>query len=452
MAKRQRAKAYPRKVFFIEMFTRDISFEDCLLDLVDNSIDALVENYGVQLSKEPFSDDRKSPQRIGSRRLPSIHVSYSKRRVSITDNCGGISPRLAAEEAFRFGRDPGRRSTSLGVYGVGMKRALFKIGNHFSIESRTLDGGFKADVDLVDWAKRDETPQDWEIDLELTDAATSAEHCGTTITIGELHPDIITVLEDDRLEGKLRRMISTTYTLFLGKYVVLKLNGKVVEPYLVPFGASDDVHIASESFEHDGVQIRLYAGLAARETDRADWKGERAGWYVFCNGRAVLVANKDEITGWSEDLPQWQPKYRGFLGMALLYSDDPLLLPWTTSKRGLNKESQVYVITRNRMHGVARPVISFLNRMYKGEPVESEPERKLTGRMSKLDIRDLKDVPNGEFRAEPRDRKRTSQRVCYEAPIRDIERIRKRLRKPNMPYSQIGLHTFKYFLKKECPE
>ncbi len=34
------AKAYPRKHFFFEMFTRDLSLEDCVLDLIDNSIDA----------------------------------------------------------------------------------------------------------------------------------------------------------------------------------------------------------------------------------------------------------------------------------------------------------------------------------------------------------------------------------------------------------------------------
>ena len=45
----QFAKAYPRKHFFFEMFTRDISLEDCILDLIDNSIDARASRVLVSL-------------------------------------------------------------------------------------------------------------------------------------------------------------------------------------------------------------------------------------------------------------------------------------------------------------------------------------------------------------------------------------------------------------------
>ena len=40
----QMANAYPKKKFFVDMFTRDISLEDCLLDLIDNSIDGLIRS------------------------------------------------------------------------------------------------------------------------------------------------------------------------------------------------------------------------------------------------------------------------------------------------------------------------------------------------------------------------------------------------------------------------
>jgi hypothetical protein len=31
------ASAFPRKRFFLDMFTRDIFLDDCILDLIDNS-------------------------------------------------------------------------------------------------------------------------------------------------------------------------------------------------------------------------------------------------------------------------------------------------------------------------------------------------------------------------------------------------------------------------------
>jgi len=43
------ANALPRKRFFLEMFTRDVSLQDCILDLIDNSIDGLIRSHNVDL-------------------------------------------------------------------------------------------------------------------------------------------------------------------------------------------------------------------------------------------------------------------------------------------------------------------------------------------------------------------------------------------------------------------
>ena len=45
------AKAYPRKNFFVQMFTKDISLEDCVLDLIDNSIDGFIRSRHLRLSE-----------------------------------------------------------------------------------------------------------------------------------------------------------------------------------------------------------------------------------------------------------------------------------------------------------------------------------------------------------------------------------------------------------------
>ncbi|MGA3268404.1 MAG: hypothetical protein ABSE16_16460, partial [Verrucomicrobiota bacterium] len=45
------AKAYPRKNFFVQMFTKDISLEDCVLDLIDNSVDGFIKSRDLRLSE-----------------------------------------------------------------------------------------------------------------------------------------------------------------------------------------------------------------------------------------------------------------------------------------------------------------------------------------------------------------------------------------------------------------
>ena len=46
-----KADASPTKGFFLEMFVRDLSLEDCILDLVDNSVDSLIKSRGIDVSK-----------------------------------------------------------------------------------------------------------------------------------------------------------------------------------------------------------------------------------------------------------------------------------------------------------------------------------------------------------------------------------------------------------------
>ena len=60
----------------------------------------------------------------------SISVSVSKDSVVVTDNAEGIDFESAKEEVFRFGHSAQHQNTRdrLSVYGIGMKRALFKIG------------------------------------------------------------------------------------------------------------------------------------------------------------------------------------------------------------------------------------------------------------------------------------------------------------------------------------
>ena len=41
-----KVEAFPTKAFFVRMITRDISLEDCILDLIDNSVDGAWSQEG----------------------------------------------------------------------------------------------------------------------------------------------------------------------------------------------------------------------------------------------------------------------------------------------------------------------------------------------------------------------------------------------------------------------
>ncbi|MDP1340655.1 ATP-binding protein, partial [Klebsiella variicola] len=84
-------------------------------------------------------DGAKSLQKTGERPFDGfeIKIELSKDKFSIIDNCGGFDSASAAQYAFRFGRPQNfpRASHSIGQFGVGMKRALFKFGTEFKVRS-----------------------------------------------------------------------------------------------------------------------------------------------------------------------------------------------------------------------------------------------------------------------------------------------------------------------------
>lgn len=428
------------------MFTRDISLEDCILDLIDNSIDSLLRTRKIDIEREVF----RSNGRVGRRKPARIRITYSGEEFRIEDNCGGIGVEQAREDMFCFGHRE-TPTTKLGVYGIGLKRAIFKLGNVIDVECRTLVDGFRVKINVAEWKKHDEDiARDWVFPLEATKGTTSEERAGMEIVITDLRKEVQNRLKEPTLERNLRVLIAQTYSVFLENNVEIFINGRKVERQPIPFGKSTDLKPGFDRFEERGVRVTLAATLASRD-ESGEWHQEVAGWYVLCNGRVVVNADKTDLTGWGT--PAFHSKYRGFIGIALFLSENPLDLPWTTSKRGVNREASIYQSARNRMKGLARPVLTFLNEMYPSDLVEEPSGREIAESVKTSDFRAaLKSARPGPFKAIEAKRKRTTMRVQYDAELRDIQRVRKRLEEPSKSASDIGKYTFEYFLKVECAE
>jgi hypothetical protein len=91
----QKAIANPTRSFFVTMITRDISLEDCILDLIDNGVDGAWRGAGSRPIGLAADADL-------SKYSIAIHVSPD--RFSIVDNCGGMTLDDAINHAFSFGR------------------------------------------------------------------------------------------------------------------------------------------------------------------------------------------------------------------------------------------------------------------------------------------------------------------------------------------------------------
>lgn len=442
------ANALPTKRFFIDNLTRDLSLEDAILDLVDNSIDAFVRTRRIDVSSRLLNPDYGSSIRVNGKG-PLVDLKIDEERIVIADRCGGISREHAINHVFRFGRVAGEEGGALGVYGIGLKRAIFKMGKEITIESHTPGDGFRVHIDVNAWAEDD---QNWQFPIEFLGAAETLEDSGTVITITALNPETTLRIQDGTLFSRIADSIATTYTLFLERFLSLELNATAIQPTPLPIAESDHIDPARKDLEYGDVKVEIVAGLATRID--GEWATERAGWYVLCNGRVVVNADKTDLTGWGAIAPQYASKYRGFIGIAFFFSDNPASLPWTTTKRGLNRESTVFQLTRKEMSLTARPVLSFLNSMYPSEPVAEVHERKLVDQLRPVAVSQIAARPSAAFAVHETSRRQrpTTVSIQYKAEKAEVERIKKKLNHPSWSAGAIGKYTFDYFIRVECPE
>ena len=438
------ADANPEKRLFISLLTRDISTIAAILDLIDNSINSVLERFSARLASADgyvavLEDTDVTP-------TTDIRINISRDRISIADDAEGISASTAELHVFKFGRgeDEENESDRLSVYGLGLKRAFFKLGRHVRITSDHRDGGFSMDLDVVQWAKESHLP--WRFQLRRREAVGPAGRSGTTIEISEPYHTTVRRLEDGVFFGQLEDAIGRTYAFFLTKFVRIVVNGVPMSPMDLRVGENN----TTDRFELDSVTCTITAGLGTPEDGR--YRDRGSGWFVFCNGRAIISADKTPLTGWNSDgLPIFQPKHRPFLGTVFFVSRYPDRLPWDTTKSGINEDSVAWQLAKRRMASVAKSVVAYLDRRYSGAGSDKS-ERDLTSvAQTRLDAMKASAGATRRF-APPRRKRRDTIRVQYDAKRDHVESIAQYLDRPGMSASEVGRHTFDYFFDNEVSD
>lgn len=446
-------EASPAKRFFVEMLIRDIRLEDAILDLVDNAVDSLIRHDGIDLEElvTKFSDEPAPPDITRS-----IRISIEEERLRVEDDCGGIEFDHAVSHVFRFGAPEKPDDAHLSVYGIGLKRAVLKIGRMITVESKTLESGFRVTMD-VDAFEADY--DDWRFPIERIEKAAVAKDCGTIVEVSHFTEETKSRLRTPSFLNSLVTSMGESYSLFLQNFVSVELNSVPLRAVPIPISSSEEISTSLRKDEFKDVKVTIVTGL--QSLDGKDWKGDTAGWYIVCNGRIVVFADKTKLTGWgSGSLPGFQPKHRGFIGIVLFMSGDPEALPWTTTKRGVNSESAVFQHIKEKMIMDARPVISFLDKRYSSVPISSENTENLEVRDKTLQtglqpvaVNKLFSDPPRAFSAAPQVRRQSkTMSVQFRADARKIERARRALGDPSMPAGRVGRHALEYFLRNEAEE
>ncbi len=461
-------EVFPSKSLFVDMLTRDIDLADAILDLLDNCVD------GVRRLKRRSTPDTGAHD--GSHvNLPRDYrgywarIEYNAEKFVIEDNCGGISLHDAVEYAFKFGK-PAEFSSptdgTIGLVGIGMKRALLKMGKSSIVHSYHSEDTFQVRI-IPSWLIDDTT---WTLHYERV--APLLPDNGTRIEVTELSEDVRSQFQETFFYKKLWEKIEGAFSILIARGFKVTINGKEVGSETLQLlwqeeikdGRSVRPFVYRENI--NGVEVYLTVGFRQMDKESSEeddsqrfYRSTASGWTVACNDRVVLYRDKSEQTGWGTDnVPEYHTQFIAVSGFAEFRSDDPRRLPFTTTKYGINQQSNVYIrafdIMREgtriftdwtykfKQHNKQRDEIfatavpRSVERIKEASPI---PAPRLDGTRPALRTKPSLPQPKVE---------RTEQTVVFKRLTSEIRKIGVFLRNdPEMPASQVGNECFERVLR-----
>lgn len=349
---KKRINGAPTKASLMEMLTKDILAEQAVLDLVDNSVDAA--------------------KRINPRSFERRHIAItlSKDTFRILDNCGGFDRKIARDYAFRIGRPPKAPRTphSVGQFGVGMKRALFKFGNRFIVRSATPKEQWAIDVNVRRWLANED---DWHFPWSTfgRGRAISQAAPGTEIVVEKLREEVAERFGTQQFEDLIVAMIQAKHRQFIAQGLSVTVNDRRIDATDLHLLMDREIKPAVERFRegkgNSAVHVKVIAALGESAP-------RKAGWYVVCNGRVILEADQRERTGWGlsasngarrTSIPRYHNQYARFRGIVSIESADASKLPWNTMKTDVDESHPLWQKIFRHMTEAMRPVLRFLDEL-----------------------------------------------------------------------------------------
>lgn len=434
------AIAIPTKTFFVSMLTRDISLADAILDLVDNCLDgALRSANGGFVDYSRFF----------------VKIFLSKDFFSIQDNCGGIPRGIAKNYAFKMGREPDDQRDSenetIGMYGVGMKRAIFKMGREAKVSTLFETDAFEVPITSA-WLDN----KDWD-PLPIIDSNLEIrlQEPGTNIRVNNLYPGVSRHFENDSFINELRTALSEHFTMFLQRGLSVFVNNVLVEAVRVEVLVSDnECGPAPYVFQKNinGVTVSITVGLntgrglSVDEDDSPEFERDRSsatsGWTVFCNDRAVIVGDKSRLTGWGDGIPLYHYQFSIITGIIEFRSNNADQLPVTTTKRALDTSSDIWLQALVKMKEGMRIWINYTN-AWKNHPRSDQTKHwdsatpmALRNTIEMISIRENLVKVDGCIEYNPQKRKvvplpptktPSSRKIVFSRPIEEIRTVSKSL-------------------------
>jgi hypothetical protein len=303
----------------------DYDTELAICELIDNAVDLWIK------------EGKTSQLKI------DLDIDTDQQTIKVSDNAGGIS-----EGDIKKIIAPGYTSNSsadetIGVFGVGSKRAVVAIAQEIKILTRYK----KENTILLEYDDAWLKLETWDLPYHIYGQNISPN--STIIELTKLRNKI----ENDFID-ELSERLGATYAKYLSNVNLsiiinddIKIKPKFFDnswsfpPKYFPQKVMFDVPIKGDN----PIKVEILGGLVSEEQVG---EGEY-GVYFYCNDRLILRADKSYDFGFSSGLAGLPHPSLNVMRVFVYLNGNPEKMPWNSSKSGINFKKAIFKLIRERI-------------------------------------------------------------------------------------------------------
>lgn len=436
--------ADPAKGFFVSMLIKDITLRDAIGDLVDNAVDAIKARSNGSTDLTGFQ----------------IEIKLGESSFSITDNGFGMEAEVARKTAFNFGKSDKHQliNNSIGQFGIGMKRAFFKIGSHIKVTSVAANSSFELTINVPEWLQK---PKEWKFEFDNgtlnENTKNNPSKTGFTVHITDLSEDSKLSFGNADFITMLQKEIELEHMLNINKGLKIKIGDYTLKSNQITLVNDDNIKPTYWEKVEENQTVKILAGISTKDS-------EDGGWYIFCNDRLILGKNKTEETVWTgskgDGVPLWHAQYFRFRGYVFFEAKDSSRLPWNTTKTGMDLDSPYYKEVRAKMINMTRQVMDLLDKLKEEKEKDNPDENQTLNKAIEKSLSSTTSVINVLSNTTPLSnkfvypitlfnpqKKTNSVKISYQVSNEKFEAVKESLGVSSA--KEVGVETFNYYHDNE---
>lgn len=365
-----KADTRPTKELLVNGITKDLSIEACIFDLIDNAIDGHAKNVKGK-----------------------VEITFAPDFLKIQDYGVGIEESELVEKVMRIGSISSPKD-GIGIFGVGLKRALFKLANKARVVTETTNNRLVINFDKRVFLRDDD---DWTLPISREN---KTNQNGTCVLIEDLDEALAQCISDKKWCDDIAAEISKRYAYLISENTCeIFINDNLTQASITPLRDDGLFKIREKSFELNDVAVTVKLGQHKdhRLTKELGYDSQinkmlsnQFGWSIFCNKRGILMNDASPKTGWAV---KEHSQHHGWVGHVTMLGD-PSKLPWSTSKVDIDLTNEIYIKALQVMADFGDQWRSFTDQQKKSKQSANSPKTDdKTG--------NLFDPPITEAQAEP---------------------------------------------------